>query len=148
MSVTLNINRDILARVTIIQHIRSQSTTDVGSFFKSYTTAESCSGQIQDFFMWKLWMTASAWFVSSQGKKCNECMKYNHYAHESRQFQNQKAEAHSVTSDNGCINQSDNSSESDFFVDSVCTDTGHNQAFVNAKTGPTRKKLRSTPVRR
>ena len=61
----------------------------------------------------------------AKGKKCNKCMKYNHFAHVCRQ--SQKVNAHAVTSDAGCINShNSDSSESDFFVDSVnsvCTDT-------------------------
>ena len=74
----------------------------------------------------------------AKGRKCNKCMKYNHFARVCRQ--SQKVNAHAVTSDAGCINShNSDSSESDFFVDSVnsvSTDTGQNQAFVEAKLGP------------
>ena len=71
-------------------------------------------------------------------------MKYNHFARVCRQ--SQKVNAHAVTSDAGCINShNSDSSESDFFVDSVnsvCTDTGQNQAFVEAKLGPSCKDVK------
>ena len=50
-----------------------------------------------------------------------------------------------MTSDAGCYKYDSDSSESDFFVDSVnsvCSDIGQNQAFVHARIGPSRKDVK------
>ena len=82
-------------------------------------------------------------------KKYNKCLKYNHFACVCRsvgQSQKVSVNAHSVTTEASCDNNhDDSSSESDFFVetvDSVCTDTGHNQAFVIAKICPSGKDVK------
>ena len=79
----------------------------------------------------------------AKGKKCNKCKKYNHFARVCRQ--SQRVNAHAVTSDAGCYKYDSDSSESDFFVDSVnsvCSDIGQNQAFVYARIGPSRKDVK------
>ena len=82
-------------------------------------------------------------------------MKYNHFARVCKSLshsQKVSVNAHSVTAEAGCNNNTDvgssesvSSSESDFFVDavdSVCTDTGQNQAFIYATIGPSRKNVK------
>lgn len=84
----------------------------------------------------------------AKGKQCSNCLKYNHFARVCRSTDESRkvsVNAHSVTSDAGCIKLGDSSSDSDFFVDavdSVCTDTGQNQAFICAKLGPSKNEVK------